>query len=268
MSSLRLVEVQEQDLRTPAEQPAPILDWIQIDRLRIDDGYQRALGRVNMTAIRRIADNFQWSRFTPVLVAPIEGGLFAIIDGQHRTHAALMCGFSTVPAMVVHVPRSEQARAFQWVNQQSIRVTPHQVFRAAMAAGDGWAAACAEAVKAAGCELMAYNATSSVKKPGQVWAINLVRSFVDKGQAVAVTAALRAIRQYDEKGRVALYSDFVLRPWIAAVASDPRFALADLTAVLRENDPFKVIEAAQRLRSNGVSASGKDSFAALLRRAA
>ena len=56
MSSLRLVEVQEQDLRTPAEQPAPILDWIQIDRLRIDDGYQRALGKVNMTAIRRIAD--------------------------------------------------------------------------------------------------------------------------------------------------------------------------------------------------------------------
>lgn len=264
--SLRLVEVHEQGLRTPAEQPAPILDWIQIDRLRVDDGYQRALGKVNMTAIRRIADNFQWSRFTPVLVAPIEGGLFAIIDGQHRTHAAAMCGFSTVPAMAVHVPRSEQARAFQWVNQQSIRVTPHQVFRAAMAAGDGWAARCAAAVEAAGCELMSYNATSSLKKPGQVWAINLVRAFVDKGQAVAVTAALRAIRQYDEKGRVALYSDFVLRPWISAVAADPRFSLADLTAVLRENDPFKVIEAASRLRAKGVSASAKDSLVALLRR--
>lgn len=266
--SLRLVEVQEQDLRTPAEQPAPILDWIQIDRLRIDDGYQRALGKVNMTAIRRIAENFMWSRFTPVLVAPIEGGLFAIIDGQHRTHAALMCGFSTVPAMAVHVARSEQARAFQWVNQQSIRVTPHQVYRAALAAGDDWARGCAAAVSAAGCELMPYNASSSLKKPGQIYSINLVRSFVDKGKAGAITAALRGLRQYDERGRVGLYSDYILRPWFQAVASDRSFEALPLAEVLRAHDPYKVIENAHRLRSTGIAASPKDAFIRLLKVAA
>jgi hypothetical protein len=142
------------------------------------------------------------------------------------------------------------------------------VYRAALAAGDDWARGCQAAVSAAGCELMPYNASSSLKKPGQVYSINLVRSFVDKGKAGAIIAALRALRQYDERGRVGLYSDYVLRPWLQAVASDRSFEALPLADVLRAHDPFKVIEAAQRLRTTGASISSKDAFVRILKVAA
>lgn len=263
--TLRPIEILDEEIRAPEEQPAPILDWLPIERLRIDDTYQRALGRVNVQQIRKIAEHFRWSRFTPVLVSPIEGGLYAIIDGQHRTHAAALCGFSAVPAMAVHVPRSEQARAFQWVNQQSIRVTPHQVFKAAVTAGDAWARDCIMAVEAGGCRLMTSNASSNDKKPRQVYSVGLVKRMVEKGKAGAVTAALRAISAYDETGRVGLYSDYVLRPWFEAVAEDARFEKIDLLAVLRANDPFRVIEGAARLRQQGGgTVTAKHAFVKLL----
>ncbi len=64
--------------------PAPMLQWVKVSDLIIDDGYQRPLGKSNWTAIQKIAANFLWSRFQPLLLAPVEGGRFAIIDGQHR----------------------------------------------------------------------------------------------------------------------------------------------------------------------------------------
>jgi ParB-like nuclease domain len=119
--------------------PAPMLHWLPIDRLIIDEAYQRPLGRNNWLAIEKIAANFQWSRFGPVLVAPITGGLYAIIDGQHRCHAAAMCGITEVPAMVVQVGIEEQSRAFAWVNSQTIKVTLFHVYKAALAAKEDWA---------------------------------------------------------------------------------------------------------------------------------
>ena len=136
--------------------PAPMLEWLPIRKLVVDDRYQRPLTGTSWAAIRKIAGAFHWSRFAPVLVAPVEGGLYAIIDGQHRTHAAALCGFTSVPAMAVHMTAREQASAFTWVNGQVLRINQHQVYRAALAAGEDWALRCRDAVEAAGCRLMTY----------------------------------------------------------------------------------------------------------------
>lgn len=154
-SSFRKVEIQGHATCSLAEQPAPILDWLPLDRLVIDDRFQRPLNEGSWKAIRKIAENFRWSRFGPILVAPIAGGLYSVVDGQHRVHAAALCGIESVPAMAVQIGMAEQAMAFAQVNTALIRVSAHQSYRAALAAGDPVATAARDAVSAAGCELTA-----------------------------------------------------------------------------------------------------------------
>ena len=110
----------------------PMLDWIEIDKLVVDEDYQRELKKANWAAIRRIASCFRWSRFSPVFVAPVEGGKFAIIDGQHRTHAAAICGFKTVPCQIVQMSKDEQAASFAAVNGMVTKITSLQLFKAAL----------------------------------------------------------------------------------------------------------------------------------------
>ena len=128
--------VREQRPMTVNPGSAPILQWVKIVDLVVDDRYQRDLKFGNWKAIRRIAQNFKWSRFSPVFVAPVEGGKFAIIDGQHRTHAAAICGFSEVPCQVVHMSRDEQAAAFAAVNGLVTKVTLWNIYKAALVAAE------------------------------------------------------------------------------------------------------------------------------------
>ena len=61
--------------------PAPFLEWIEINKLVVDVTYQREIGRRGAANVNQIAENFDWSKFAPVIVAPVEGGHFAIVDG-------------------------------------------------------------------------------------------------------------------------------------------------------------------------------------------
>jgi hypothetical protein len=227
-------------------QAAPQLTWIEIAQIRFDDRFQRPLGRSNQLAIARIAAQFQWSRFSPVLLSPIEGGLFSCLDGQHRTHAAALCGIVSVPAMVVLVPPAEMAAAFIHINAATIRVTPHNLYRAGLMAGESWAISMRNAVEAAGCKLALGNASTATKKPGTLYCIALIRKLVVAGHGDLVTAGLQALRQFDDKGRVALWSDYVLAPWLGAVAAAGVADVDRLVDVLSRRDPFLVIEAATK----------------------
>lgn len=247
----RAIEVSTEERKTPADQPAPMLDWIRIDRMVIDETYQRDLGRNNWMAIRKIAADFHWSRFSPVLLAPVADGRFAIIDGQHRTHAAAICGFETVPAMIVPIDKSEQANAFAWVNSAVTKITPHHIYKAALAAREPWAVSAHDTVEAAGCKLMTYHPTSSKQAPRHVFCIGLIRDLVQGGHAKALGTGLRAIAEYDNEGQVALYSDQVLRPWIFALTESPDFLDLDLVAILRKNDPFKVMKLVDKALADG-----------------
>lgn len=247
----RKIEVSKEAPQTPADQPAPMLDWVRIDRMVIDETYQRDLTPTNWTAIRKIAADFHWSRFSPVLLAPVANGQFAVIDGQHRVHAAAICGIETVPAMIVPIDKSEQAQAFSWVNSAVVKITPHHIYKAALTAGEAWAVTAHASVTAAGCQLMTFNGSTKSKQPGQVYCIGLIRDIVKLGHAEPLRIGLTAIREYDTEGRVPLYSDYVLRPWIFALAESRTFLTIDLVAVLRKHDPFKVMNMVDKLLADG-----------------
>ena len=222
MDGLRHIKVDEIDRAAGTEAgPAPMLQWIEIDNLVVDERYQRDLKRGNWTAIRKIAAGFRWSRFSPVLVAPVEGGLFAIIDGQHRSHAAALCGFDRVPCQVVQMDLEEQAASFAAVNGAVTKVTVRQIFKAALAARDEWAVACAKVVSDAGCVLMTRNGDADSKKPGEIYAIGLIRQHVEAGQDAAVTMALRGIRQSESGEDAAAYTNEIIKPLISALVDRP-----------------------------------------------
>ena len=250
---------------TPADQALPILQWVDIEQLVIDDRYQRPLERRSLIAIQKIADEFDWMQFSPVLIAPADGGRFAVIDGQHRAHAALLCGITRIPAQIVLATAGQQARAFAGVNAKVVQISGHQVYRAALLAREPWALRCCDVVEDAGCKLADAKPTSKARLPCVLYQIGQVRRMVcERGQADALKAVLRGLVAYDTSDRVAIYSDYIVAPMVEAVHSDAAFISADLSAFLRAHDPFRVLDKAARLRLDGHNVSNMQALRTLL----
>lgn len=267
MDHFRRIDISDMAPAQPVTEPAPALVMVEIDHLVIDDRYQRPLQAGNWLAIKRIAGDFRWPRFSPVIVAPIEGGRYALVDGQHRAHAAALCGIRSIPAMVAQIAPEEQARAFIEINARQIRVTGHQVYRAALTSGERWALECRDAVEAAGCKLMTATTGTKDKKPGQVFAIGLIRKMVAAGQGKAVTDGLRAMRDYEPES-VANMADALLAPWLGAVA-ETGAAVPQLVTALHERRPWLVIAAADRMAEEDrkpKASARREFFAAMIRR--
>lgn len=224
--------------------PAPMLQWLKISDLVIDDGYQRELKRQNWHAIGRIAARFKWSRFSPVFVAPVEGGKYAVIDGQHRTHAAILCGFAEVPCQVVQMTREEQAASFAAVNGLVTKVTGWNIYKAALVAGEKWAVDCHKVCLEANCKLMTCAASTDAKRPGEIYAIALIRAPVSQGLGRHVTLALSGVRNSEFGESSEAYNNEVLKPLIAAVCQRPWLAKAgvDLAPFIDEFDIYSALD--------------------------
>jgi hypothetical protein len=131
----------------------PELQWLKISQLRIDPRYQREIGRRGSLNILAIAPAFQWAKFAPVVVAPIADGLFAIVDGQHRTTAAALRGFESVPCVIIAAGEAGQADAFVAINANVTAMSPLQLHAARLAAGNAAAAALTEVCREADVSL-------------------------------------------------------------------------------------------------------------------
>jgi hypothetical protein len=252
----RAVDVAGLSAAVPQDQPLPILQWVDLDTLVIDTRYQRELGERGRKAVQTMADSFDWMQFSPVLIAPADGGRFAVIDGQHRVHAAKLCGLRQVPAQIVMASASQQASAFVGVNGKVISITAHQVYRAALAAREGWAMRCRDIVEASGCTLATSNPTSKDRKPRVIYQIGTVRNMVVKrGQGEALRFVLSGLVAYDNKGRAALFTDYVVRAMVEAVHGQADLINLDLPAFCAARDPFNVLDRVRKLRADGQSAS-------------
>lgn len=173
--------------------PAPFLEWIETDKLVVDASYQREIGRRGTINVNQIAENFDWSKFAPVIVAPVEGGQFAIVDGQHRTTAAMLRGQKTVPCQVVQADRARQAAAYAAVNGNITKTTAQQLYHARLAAKDPASLALAEVCAAAEVEIV--RKIQSNLKRGQTSAVGaLTRCFNLYGRDTLITA-LQCITQ-------------------------------------------------------------------------
>src|SRR5216683_5098241 len=128
---------------------APYMDWIEVKRLVTDKTYQREISRAGSINVERIAEYFEWAKFSPVIVAPVEGGMFSIIDGQHRATAAMLRGIEKVPCEIVHIDRARQAEAFAAINGNITRVSAQVVYYARLTGKDPEAEEMARVLSAA-----------------------------------------------------------------------------------------------------------------------
>lgn len=223
---------------------APMLQWIELAQLRVDDGYQRPIGERGRRNIRAIAGEFRWSKFSPVVVAPAESGLFVIIDGQHRATAAMACGFTSVPCQVVSIDRQEQARAFRDINARTTSVHYMALHRAAVEAGDEMARRINAAAEKAGVRILPYPVQVLKQRPGETMAITAIGRAIewvgDDGAAIVLRMIVRM--GGDKPG-------MLLGPVILGVARALAPALAVGGGVL--DAALKRLESANLLREFG-----------------
>ena len=175
--------------------PAPQLHWLDIKDLVVDMTYQREIGKRGAANIRQIAENFDWSKFAPIIVAPLEGGQWAIVDGQHRTTAAMLRGVEKVPCQVVQADRVQQAAAYAAVNGNITKTTPQQLYHAKLTAGHADCVALDQVCAAAGVEVVRRNLVMKRVQVGQTQSVGaLSRCLRDYGSATLITA-LQCITQ-------------------------------------------------------------------------
>lgn len=128
----------------PAEDlgPRPEFIWLPLDKLVIDERYQRRITADGTTLVNKIVREFRWSAFQPLTVTgPDASGDYPVIDGQHRLEACRRHPAVTeAPCWIVEAPRvADQATTFVAINKGRINVTKVNMFWAGLAAADATA---------------------------------------------------------------------------------------------------------------------------------
>jgi ParB-like nuclease domain len=176
----------------PKSAPAgavPMLQWLKIADLVVDPAYQRPIVGNGRRNVDRIARNFCWSCFAPVVVSPVEGGKFAIIDGQHRTTSAALLGFESVPCQIVIAAHEQQAAAFKAINGTITPISHMALHAAALVATEPWAVQIAHVCSCAQVELLRYPVPTNKQAPGQTMAVGAIARCLKRyGEATLITA--------------------------------------------------------------------------------
>lgn len=119
----------------------PIFELVRPSELYVDPTYQRNVGDRGMRQIRRIIENFEWTKYKPPICAYAEHEgktILKVLDGQHTAIAAASNpNIDTIPIMIVEAESTiDQAKAFIGQNTDRLGVTTLQLHQAALAAGD------------------------------------------------------------------------------------------------------------------------------------
>jgi hypothetical protein len=177
------------------EGAAPLLQWVAVERLVVDPAYQREIGNTGRRNVAKIAAEFRWSRFSPVIVSPVAGGKLAIVDGQHRVTAAALRGFDQVPCQIIIADVAEQADAFRAINGAVTKMSAMQIHAAAVVAGEPAAVELDRACAVAQVTILRYPKGLETIRPGETMAVGaLRRALADHGRGVLI-AALQCITQ-------------------------------------------------------------------------
>jgi hypothetical protein len=163
----------------------------------VDPAYQRPIVGKGRRNVDRIARTFLWSCFSPVVVSPVEGGKFAVIDGQHRTTAAALIGLEAVPCQIVVAAREEQAAAFKAINGVTTPISRMALHAAAVVSGDASALKIADVCARASAELLRYPVPADKQLPGQTMAIAAISQCLKRYGEDTLITALQCVTETD-----------------------------------------------------------------------
>ncbi len=230
----------------------PRLEWLPIGDLVVDSSYQRPIDSAGRSAVERIAQSFSWCCFSPIVVAPVEGGKFAVIDGRRRTTAAALAGFELVPCQIVIANREQQAGAFKAINGKTTTVSRMRLHAAALVANEGCAVTLANICARAGVELLRYPVPVKRQVAGQTMAVGAIaQCFKRYGEETLITA-LQCVTQ-TVNNKPGMLSAFVIKAICEALDADQESRDKGL-ALLEAFDQINLVALA---RAASVAASAK-----------
>lgn len=240
--------------KAPAAGHPPRLDYLPLAMLEINTSYQRPITKPGEKTIERIMAGFAWSRFSPVIVRERPGTkMFEIIDGQHRSTAALCLGYERVPCMIVRASEDEAARIFATVNGNVTPMTPVAIYKAALAGGEEWALAVRRAADQAGAAVLTGSVPRNRQKPLQTIAVAACRRLLATAGEDVLAATFRLLASSLAASEPGFLSHTLISRWGQVLASRRGWvasisrvcsALAELRIDLRLID---VAEAENRL---------------------
>jgi 5-carboxymethyl-2-hydroxymuconate isomerase len=195
----------------------PKLEWLSIASLVVDPEYQREISSLGRKNIRHIAEHFSWSMFGTVMVAAIGGSRFAIVDGQHRTTAAALCGIERVPCQIVDAPRGEQAAAFRAINGNTTRPHTIQLFHAAVTAGEPKALRVVEVCGRAGIRIVR---SLCALRDRETFSVGTIGKGIERHGEATVEIALRMI-VHSGDGRAEELNRSIINAVVEVLAAHP-----------------------------------------------
>ncbi|AYO78335.1 DUF6551 family protein [Sphingobium yanoikuyae] len=185
----------------------PSLEYRPVGDLKIDPSYQRSIeSPASQVLIKRIARTWDWRLCQPLDVARRPDGALYVTDGQHRLAAALVRGdIYDLPCVITPSKGpTDEAASFVALNQQRLRLSKIELFKAALAAGNVEAHDIREALEGAGLSVASTTNPESWKA-GQV--VNIA------GLELCLrNHGLKALRMACLAGAVAFHGQ-VLRYW-------------------------------------------------------
>ena len=175
-------------------QAQPDFDLVDPRELLVDGAYQRGLGPRSLPVIRRIFAEFRWSKFKPPICVRVDGALH-VVDGQHTAVAcASHPGINIIPVIVVDEPAMvDRARAFISHARDRVAVTPGQVWKAEVTAGEPDAIAIQSICTAAGVTLLPFSPAGGAYKVRETVALAAIKALLARRGAEQTALVLTAL---------------------------------------------------------------------------
>lgn len=181
----------------PAKGSPPTLEWVALDQLMIDEAYQRSLeNKSSITLIRNIATAWDWGLCQPLAVSRREDGRLFVVDGQHRLAAARLRGdLPHLPCVVsARSSAAEEAHTFVALNRNRRALNAVDVFKAALAAGDGDSREIMALINGAGLSVAPHQ-NWYAWKPKQLYCIPTIQAAYRTRGRIITSAALVALAE-------------------------------------------------------------------------
>ena len=219
----------------------PVVLWVPIKNLRINDAYQREVRESGRSNVIQIAKNFNWSKF--VLVAGSSKGqkegeepIFSIIDGQHRTIGAAVRGIDAVPCLALwDLTVEQQADIFAAINGKVTGFSPLAIFHAEVASQNPEALKVLELAKSVGVTFARYVKPSTALMKGETVSVNTIQQMMKMYDHKLVALALKCILKASKDHNDLLNSN-VIRAMCSTLDAEGTFRVPEYRLIhLMEN---------------------------------
>lgn len=190
-----------------------VLEMVELSRMVIDYNYQRSMTLGSVKTARRIARDFDWRKFTPVIGVRVANNLIAIVDGQHRASAAKARGIQAAPTYILDATLQEAAAAFAAINGNVTPMNAQDIYRAKLVGGDPEALALQAVLDVAGVSVISGK-VASLK--GQTRSVGVLQRCLRVYGSDMLTLALQCITETGD-GNVGLIIGSVVNGIIEAI---------------------------------------------------